>query len=116
MTPVLPCFTGFVPYEIASVFPNASVVNGSAWNGFPSQYTNDTFLEPFDPLFEQLQTSFIQKQTAAYGNVSHIYTLDQYNENSELANENFHLVIKADHYILHDRPILGKHNISQQRQ
>lgn len=76
MTPVLPAFTGFVPYQIGQYYPNASFVNGSAWNGFPSQYTNVTFLEPFDPLFTTLQKSFISKQTAAYGNVSSIYTLD----------------------------------------
>lgn len=82
MTPVLPCFTGFVPTSIGSIYPNASFVNGSQWNGFPRQYTNVTFLEPFDPLFATLQKSFISKQTAALGNVSHIYTLDQYNENN----------------------------------
>jgi alpha-N-acetylglucosaminidase len=41
-----------------------------------------TFLEPEDPLFTQLQKSFISKQTAALGNITHIYTLDQFNENN----------------------------------
>ncbi|OCH93008.1 alpha-N-acetylglucosaminidase [Obba rivulosa] len=83
MTPVLPAFTGFVPRAMSSVYPNASIVNGSQWNGFPSTLTNVSFLEPFDPLFATLQKSFITKQQAAYGaNVTHIYTLDQYNENN----------------------------------
>lgn len=81
MTPVLPCFTGFVPTQISRLYPNASFVNGSQWNGFQAQYTNVTFLEPFDPLFTTLQKSFISKLDAAYGNVSSVYTLDQYNEN-----------------------------------
>lgn len=81
MTPVLPCFTGFVPVQIEHLYPNASFVNGSTWGGFERRYTNVTFLEPNDPLFASLQKSFISKQTAAYGNVTHIYTLDQYNEN-----------------------------------
>ena len=34
MTPVLPAFTGFVPEAITRVAPNATVVNGSEWNGF----------------------------------------------------------------------------------
>ncbi|KAJ5538772.1 hypothetical protein N7494_008251 [Penicillium frequentans] len=80
MTPVLPAFTGFVPNNITRVYPNASVVRSSSWNGFQTQYTNDSFLEPFDDHFAPLQTSFLQKQQAAYGNVSHVYTLDQYNE------------------------------------
>lgn len=80
MTPVLPAFPGFVPRAIKRVFPDASVVNASQWNGFPRRYSYDSFLEPFDDHFPQLQKSFISKQKAAYGNVTHIYTLDQYNE------------------------------------
>ncbi|KAI0789466.1 alpha-N-acetylglucosaminidase [Abortiporus biennis] len=82
MTPILPAFTGFVPRAFPTHFPNASIINGSQWDGFPTQYTNVTFLQPFDPLFATLQKSFLQKQLAAYGNVTHYYTLDQYNENT----------------------------------
>ncbi|EGO28130.1 glycoside hydrolase family 89 protein [Serpula lacrymans var. lacrymans S7.9] len=91
MTPVLPSFTGFVPRAMHTLYPNASIVNGSQWNGFTIQYTNDSFLEPFDPLFSTLQTSFISKQVAAYGNVSHVYTLDQYNENSPYSGDTSYL-------------------------
>ncbi|KAF7196460.1 Alpha-N-acetylglucosaminidase [Pseudocercospora fuligena] len=87
MTPVLPCFTGFVPTQISRLHPNASFVNGSRWNGFQAEYTNVTFLEPFDPLFTILQKSFISKQIEAYGNVSSIYTLDQYNENDPFSGD-----------------------------
>ncbi len=81
MTPVLPCFAGFVPPAIRRVLPNATIVNGSDWVGFPVNYTNVTFLQPLDPAFETLQISFISKQSALYGNITHIYTLDQFNEN-----------------------------------
>jgi alpha-N-acetylglucosaminidase len=87
MTPVLPSFTGFVPSAISRVQPNASVAIGSQWSGFPTEYTNDSFLEPTDPLFTTLQKSFIAKQQKAYGNVSHIYTLDQYNENDPSSSD-----------------------------
>ncbi|EIW77482.1 glycoside hydrolase family 89 protein [Coniophora puteana RWD-64-598 SS2] len=87
MTPVLPAFTGFVPPAMHNLYPNASIVNGSAWNDFAPQFTNDSFLEPFDPLFAQVQQSFISKQQAAFGNVSHIYTLDQYNENDPYSGD-----------------------------
>ncbi|KAK8207568.1 putative alpha-N-acetylglucosaminidase [Phyllosticta capitalensis] len=87
MTPVLPSFTGFVPRAITRVLPNATVVNGSQWNGFAPEYTNVTFLEPFDEAFTTLQKSFIEKQARAYGNVSHIYTLDQYNENDPYSGD-----------------------------
>ncbi|KAI0692938.1 alpha-N-acetylglucosaminidase [Cytidiella melzeri] len=81
MTPILPSFTGFVPRAMQTHYPNASIVNGSQWSGFPTYLTNDTFIDPFDPLFAQMQKSFISKQQAAYGNITHFYTLDQYNEN-----------------------------------
>lgn len=87
MTPVLPSFTGFVPSAISRVRPNASVAIGSQWSGFPTEYTDDSFLEPTDPLFTTLQKSFIAKQQKAYGNVSHIYTLDQYNENNPASSD-----------------------------
>lgn len=82
MTPVLPSFTGFVPRAISRVLPNATVANGSQWEGFPANYTNVTFLEPEDPAFLALQKSFLSKQTAALGSITHIYTLDQFNENN----------------------------------
>ncbi|KAF4628191.1 hypothetical protein G7Y89_g9960 [Cudoniella acicularis] len=91
MTPVLPCFTGFVPRAITRVLPNAAVVNGSQWNGFPTEYTNVTFLEPSDPNFEKLQISYITKQANAYGNITHFYTLDQYNENNPYLNSTDYL-------------------------
>jgi alpha-N-acetylglucosaminidase len=87
MTPVLPSFTGFVPSAISRVLPNASVVVGSQFANFPAEFTNDHFLEPTDPNFTMLQKSFVAKQQAAYGNVSHIYTLDQFNENNPLSGD-----------------------------
>jgi alpha-N-acetylglucosaminidase len=87
MTPVLPCFTGFVPRAISRVLPNATIVNGSDWNDFPAKYTNVMFLEPGDPSFAALQKSYISKQTDALGNITHIYTLDQYNENTPYSGD-----------------------------
>ncbi|KAA8917280.1 hypothetical protein TRICI_000566 [Trichomonascus ciferrii] len=80
MTPILPCFTGFVPREIEQVHPDAKVVNSSTWSGFPLKYTNVTFLEPENDLFTDMQVSFMNKQREYYGNVTKFYTLDQFNE------------------------------------
>jgi alpha-N-acetylglucosaminidase len=87
MTPVLPCFAGFVPRAITRVLPDAMVPNGSQWSGFPPEYTNVTFLEPVDPAFAELQKSFMSKQAATYGNITHVYTLDQYNENTPYSGD-----------------------------
>ena len=87
MTPVLPAFTGFVPRTFPVVFPKAKVVNISRWNGFSPDFSNVTFLEPSDPLFAQLQKSFVRKQKEYYGDVTHIYTLDQFNENDPISGD-----------------------------
>ncbi|KAF7715307.1 Alpha-N-acetylglucosaminidase [Penicillium ucsense] len=87
MTPVLPAFTGFVPMNTTRALPDAQIVRGSQWAGFPPQYSNDSYLEPFDANFAKIQSSFIIKQRAAYGSISNIYTLDQYNENSPYSGD-----------------------------
>ncbi|KAL3421437.1 hypothetical protein PVAG01_07882 [Phlyctema vagabunda] len=87
MTPVLPSFTGFVPEAISRAQPNARIAYGSRWSDFPDQYTKNTFLEPTDPLFSIIQKSFIGKQQKAYNDASHMYILDQYNENNPSSND-----------------------------
>ncbi|KAM0145472.1 hypothetical protein ACHAQE_011257 [Botrytis cinerea] len=92
ITPVLPAFTGFVPRDLRRVAPNANIINGSDWgNLFPFEYSNDTFLYPIDPLFKTLQHTFLSLQSEYYGNVSHIYTLDQFNENLPASGDPLYL-------------------------
>lgn len=85
MTPVLPSFTGFLPCSITKLDPELNVVQGSQWGGFPPNFTNDCFLSLSEPLFTTIQKAFIQNQKTAYGNISSMYTLDQYNENNPLS-------------------------------
>ncbi|KAL7931379.1 glycoside hydrolase family 89 protein [Trichoderma chlorosporum] len=80
ITPILPAFPGFVPRAASRVLPNAQVLHSIQWVNFPENYTEDTLLDPVDPLFAQMQLSFITKQRQAYGNVTNFYTLDQFNE------------------------------------
>ncbi|KAF2180635.1 glycoside hydrolase family 89 protein [Zopfia rhizophila CBS 207.26] len=87
MTPILPAFTGFVPRSLPSLYPNSSFVNGSRWEDFPAEYTNTTFLEPSDSLFEELQERCVRKQIEYYGNITKFYTLDQYNENDPFSGD-----------------------------
>ncbi|KAK9384435.1 C-terminal domain-containing protein [Lipomyces mesembrius] len=102
MTPVLPSFTGFVPNAITDLYPNATVINSSTWSGFPVVYTNVTFLELLDPLFTKLQVAVIQRQRTYYGNVTHYYTLDQYNENSPFSGDVGYLKTWVCSYYGHD--------------
>jgi alpha-N-acetylglucosaminidase len=87
MTPALSSFTGFVPNTLHKHYPMADIiVTESLWDEFPAALTDVSFLNPVDQLFKTLQTSYLKKQQDAYGaDVSHVYALDQYNENRPLA-------------------------------
>ncbi|OJD11313.1 hypothetical protein ACJ73_09569, partial [Blastomyces percursus] len=80
MTPILPAFPGYVPRAVTRVLPDAQVVNASQWAEINPKYTNTTFLQPFDPHNVRLQKIFISKSIEVYGNITHLYTLDQFNE------------------------------------
>ncbi|KAK2464643.1 hypothetical protein APHAL10511_003336 [Amanita phalloides] len=82
MTPVLPSFAGYVPSGIKRIFPNITFTRGSAFVNLAPIYTSDTRLDPVEPLFAQLQQSFIAKQMQAHGNISSIYALDLFSENN----------------------------------
>ncbi|KAJ5820619.1 alpha-N-acetylglucosaminidase [Penicillium riverlandense] len=86
ITPILPAFTGFVPEAFKRVRPQANVTQASNW-GVPNAYTRDTFLSPLDDAFTELQHMFITKQMDAFGNITNIYTLDQYNEMSPASGD-----------------------------
>lgn len=89
MTPILPAFTGFVPREIRDVHPDADVLNSSNWDGnWQVFYSNVTFLNPMDPLYSEMQTSFLNKQSEYFGrNITHFYTIDSYNENNPTTDD-----------------------------
>ncbi|OAQ91320.1 alpha-N-acetylglucosaminidase [Purpureocillium lilacinum] len=79
MVPVLPAFPGFVPDAIKRVRPNANVTKAPNWSGV-GQWSEDLFLSPLDDTYAELQHLFVTKQIEAFGNVTNIYTLDQFNE------------------------------------
>ena len=88
MTPVLPAFPGFVPESIKRVRPNARITAISKWfNPGADEYTRDWSLDPLDDVYAELQELFISKQIDAFGNVTNIYTLDQFNEMSPASGD-----------------------------
>ena len=97
ITPVLPAFPGFVPDAITRVRPDADVTRGSDWNGFGEKYSQVYSLSPTDETFAALQRSFVEKQIEAFGNVTNIYTLDQFNELEPSSGESEYLANVAQH-------------------
>ncbi|RDA94032.1 hypothetical protein CP533_5286, partial [Ophiocordyceps camponoti-saundersi (nom. inval.)] len=81
ITPVLPAFPGFVPDALLRVRPNSTnSVTRVSWTDVPEAVGGILFLSPLDPVYAELQQQFVRFQMEAYGNVSNIYALDQFNE------------------------------------
>ncbi|KAF5128450.1 Alpha-N-acetylglucosaminidase [Metarhizium anisopliae] len=92
ITPVLPAFPGFVPESIKKVRPNANLTVSPNWFApAPDKYTRDLFLDPLDDTYAELQKLFVSKQIDAFGNVTNVYTLDQFNELSPASGDTAYL-------------------------
>lgn len=78
MKPVLPAFNGKVPAAFARHYPDAHIKEVTKWDGFEEEY-GCWFLDPADPLFEEIQKTFLTEQEKMYG-TSHVYGLDIFNE------------------------------------
>jgi alpha-N-acetylglucosaminidase len=76
MTPILQGFTGFVPIKLMDKQPQANIIKKPIWY-FVGQGTAQ--LDPLDPLFAKMSTTFIQEQTKLFG-TNHIYAADPFHE------------------------------------
>ncbi|EDW11625.1 uncharacterized protein Dmoj_GI17241 [Drosophila mojavensis] len=79
MSVALPAFSGYVPTAMRRVFPNASFTQSDRWNHFPDPYCCVLFVEPQDPLFQQVGAMFLRRVIQVYGS-NHIYFSDPFNE------------------------------------
>jgi hypothetical protein len=83
------------------VYLVANIVHGSQRAGFSSQFTKDSFLQPFDDNPAKLQINFIGKQQAAYGKLSQIYIYNSSNcAQARLSQERTRMIQLFDRYRL----------------
>lgn len=76
MKPVVPAFSGYVPKQFKTLFPDAKISAMPKWSGF----ANETYwLDPADPLFAKVAKRFIELYNAEYGEQQY-YLLDAFNE------------------------------------
>jgi alpha-N-acetylglucosaminidase len=83
MKPVLPAFTGHVPSALARKFPELRIKRLHDWaENFPGTF----FLDPLEPLFQEIGHAFIREQQLIYGvdsyGAEHFYSCDSFNENT----------------------------------
>ena len=80
MKPVMMAFNGHVPREFFKLYPNANIKKlGFGWSGFSHKY-GTYFLNPEGELFAKIQKTFIKNLKKNFGDVSHYYGLDPFNE------------------------------------
>ncbi|OAY83861.1 Alpha-N-acetylglucosaminidase [Ananas comosus] len=84
MTPVLPAFSGNVPFALKSKFPSAKVTHLGNWFTVDSdpRWCCTYLLDATDPLFIEIGKSFMEQQIIEYGRSSHIYNCDTFDENT----------------------------------
>jgi alpha-N-acetylglucosaminidase len=75
ITPVLPGYYGIVPADFATLHQGAHVITQGDWNGF----TRPGWIDPRDPNFATLATSFYRHQHELYGD-STIYDMEIFQE------------------------------------
>ncbi|XP_015925150.2 alpha-N-acetylglucosaminidase isoform X1 [Parasteatoda tepidariorum] len=87
MTPVLPAFSGRVNPAFKRNFPHAdTTVLNKTWGHFQPPFGFVTFLEPTDPLFEEIGVDFLNKYIEEFG-TNHIYSADLFNEMPPPSND-----------------------------
>jgi alpha-N-acetylglucosaminidase len=77
MTPIAPCFAGFVPETIKKIFPRAKTTK-VYWGGFSQQYASNILL-PDDPAFARIGSLFLKEYEQEFGR-GEFYLADNFNE------------------------------------
>ncbi|KAH7431001.1 hypothetical protein KP509_08G024500 [Ceratopteris richardii] len=83
MTPVLPAFSGNVPSSLKRIFPSANISQLGNWNTVSGdeRWCCTYLLDPNDELFVEIGKMFIEQQIEEFGDITHIYNCDTFNEN-----------------------------------
>ncbi|XP_046812206.1 alpha-N-acetylglucosaminidase isoform X1 [Lucilia cuprina] len=79
MIVALPSFSGHLPVAMKNKYPTANFSIIDRWNKFPNSFCCGLFLDPIDPLFQNITTMFLKKVVSNYG-TDHIYFADPFNE------------------------------------
>ena len=82
MTPVLPAFAGHIPKSLTNLYPRLNYTY-TTWNHFGPTY----LLNPEDPLFDQIGSSFIHEYIKEFGDTDHVYNCDSFNEMNPATND-----------------------------
>lgn len=77
MKPIQQGFSGYVPRELQTKFPNAHIQMKKKWCGFKGTAQ----LDPTDPLFHQIGLAFLEEQDKLFGSYG-LYAADPFHESA----------------------------------
>lgn len=83
MKPIIPGFSGFIPRALKTKYPNLDTWQPTSWN---SACKSSLALSGLDAQFSRITQYFIDEYKKFYGNVSHHYLIDLFNEIDPPAN------------------------------
>jgi Alpha-N-acetylglucosaminidase (NAGLU) tim-barrel domain len=61
-----------MPIHFRKLFPNANFSVVEKWNNFPPKYCCPLFVDPIEPLFQEIGHKFLSRLTQKYG-TNHIF-------------------------------------------
>ncbi len=76
--PIAPGFSGYVPKEFGTAYPDATLIKIGSWCSFPAQY-NTQILDPNSQYFAQLGKDYITEWKNEFGEARY-YISDTFNE------------------------------------
>ena len=76
MTPIQQGFSGSMPMDFKSRFPDIDIAPGQHWCAFQSVPSQ---LNPLDPMFIKFGTAFLEEEIRLFG-TSHLYAADPFHE------------------------------------
>lgn len=66
LTPVLPAFAGFVPEALVRERPSARITRSDKWCSFPDRFCCVHLLDPLEPLFQEVGSTFIKASLSPF--------------------------------------------------
>lgn len=83
MKPIIPGFSGFIPRALKKKYPELNTWEPTQWN-FACR--SSLALHGLDPMFQEITNTYIETYKRFYGDVSHYYLIDLFNEIDPPAN------------------------------
>ena len=78
MTPIRQGFSGYVPARLKETHPDLAIARQPSWCGFPGSCQ----LDPTDPYFRRIGTTFMEESLRLFGTTSHLWAADPFHESA----------------------------------